>query len=187
MIDAYRIVKARASRGAARAGRLDGARRPGGLGLLQPHRQPRGRRPRHPHPQQPATTSARSRSTPSRSHSDVVLQKSITRGLRPDRSRRRSGRRGRWSAAASAGSSPQIEDGETGWLVDSRRQECAQACLEILADPAGARDSALARQGVRARATSSRRGCCATGSCCFNRLAGNDTAGAEVTSRPSTG
>jgi trehalose synthase len=36
----------------------------------------------------------------------------------------------------------QIEDGESGWLVDSV-EECARACLAILADPAAARARAL--------------------------------------------
>src|SRR6266480_2793494 len=37
----------------------------------------------------------------------------------------------------------QIEDGRTGWLVDSS-EACAAACLEILADPLAARARALA-------------------------------------------
>ena len=56
----------------------------------------------------------------------------------------------------------QIEHGVTGWLVDSST-ECAEACLEILADPARP-----VRQRCSARSTcastSSRRGCSATGS-----------------------
>jgi trehalose synthase len=36
----------------------------------------------------------------------------------------------------------QIEDGVSGWLVDSS-EECAAACLEILADPGAARARAL--------------------------------------------
>src|SRR6184192_2610644 len=36
----------------------------------------------------------------------------------------------------------QIQDGETGWLVDSP-EDCTQACLEILADPPAARQRAL--------------------------------------------
>ena len=40
------------ARRAARAGRLDGQRRPRGLGLLQRHDRPRRRRPRRAHPQQ---------------------------------------------------------------------------------------------------------------------------------------
>ena len=56
----------RDSRGAARARRLDGARRSGGLGLLQPHR--RATRPAIPTStsSRTSTTSARSRSTRSR-------------------------------------------------------------------------------------------------------------------------
>src|SRR5205807_770323 len=37
----------------------------------------------------------------------------------------------------------QIQDGQTGWLVDSSA-ECAEACVEILADPGIARDRARA-------------------------------------------
>ena len=52
VIDAYRIVKEQRPERAARAGRLDGVRRPRGLGLLQLDARARGRRPGHPHPQQ---------------------------------------------------------------------------------------------------------------------------------------
>ena len=52
VIDAYRLVKEEMPDGAARARRLDGHRRPRGLGLLQRDDRPRRRRPRHPHPQQ---------------------------------------------------------------------------------------------------------------------------------------
>ena len=41
----------------------------------------------------------------------------------------------------------QIQDGETGWLVDSST-ECAEACIEILADPAR-----RAQRALRARST----------------------------------
>ena len=45
----------------------------------------------------------------------------------------------------------QIEDGVTGWLVDSA-EECADACCEILADPAAARARAiLGKEEVRLR------------------------------------
>jgi len=45
----------------------------------------------------------------------------------------------------------QIEDGETGWLVDSP-QGCAEACVEILEDPAGARRRAInGKESVRRR------------------------------------
>ena len=45
----------------------------------------------------------------------------------------------------------QIDDGETGWLVDSV-EECAAACIEILRDPAEARTRALkGKEHVRRR------------------------------------
>ena len=65
VIDAYRIVKERAAGRAARAGRLDGLRRPGGLGLLQRDDRARRRRSRTSTSSTTSTTSARSRSTPS--------------------------------------------------------------------------------------------------------------------------
>jgi trehalose synthase len=66
----------------------------------------------------------------------------------------------------------QIRDGETGWLVDSP-EECADACREILDDPAGA--TARGRRGkedVRVRFLMPRllRDWLAL----FNQLAGND-------------
>ncbi len=53
VIDAYRLVQAEGARAAARPGRLDGHRRPGGLGVLQPDHGLRGRGPGHLHPVQP--------------------------------------------------------------------------------------------------------------------------------------
>ena len=61
VIDAYRAVNEASARGAARAGGLDGHRRPRGLGVLQLDDGLRGRRPRHPHPQQPQQRRAPSR------------------------------------------------------------------------------------------------------------------------------
>ena len=72
----------------------------------------------------------------------------------------------------------QIQDGETGWLVDSSL-ECAEACSEILADPAAARARALrGKEYVRLNFLTPRllRDWLAL----FNRLLGNDTAGAEL-------
>src|SRR3954453_6199205 len=40
----------------------------------------------------------------------------------------------------------QIQDGETGWLVESST-ECAEACIEILRDPTGGRPGAVRGQG----------------------------------------
>lgn len=77
-------------------------------------------------------------------HSAAVLQKSIkegfgltvTEGLW----------KGRPTVAGRVGGIPaQIQDGETGWLVDSV-EECAQACLEILEHPEEAR-----RRGQRGK------------------------------------
>src|SRR5262249_758180 len=74
-------------------------------------------------------------------HSQVVLQKSIKEGFgltvtealwktRPT------------VAGRVGGIVAQITDGETGWLVDTS-SEAADACKEILRDPAAARDRAL--------------------------------------------
>jgi len=72
----------------------------------------------------------------------------------------------------------QIENGVTGWLVNSA-QECGLACLEILDDPAGARERALrGKEHVRRNFLTPRllRDWLAL----FNRLVGNDTAGVEL-------
>ena len=141
--------QARATRGAARARGLHGERRPRGLGV-----------PREGASSTPAatptssssptsTTWVASRSTPSSATPTSIVQKSHARGLRAHREPRRCGRRGRRSAATVGGIPLQIEDGVTGYLVSSRA-ECAQRCLEILADPRGTRRMALARQGARA-------------------------------------
>ena len=86
VIDAYRLVKERHPGGAARARRLDGARRPGGLGLLQPDRRARGRRPGHLHPLEPQQRRRRrGQRVPGalgRGHPEVD-----PRGVRPDRDR----------------------------------------------------------------------------------------------------
>jgi trehalose synthase len=72
----------------------------------------------------------------------------------------------------------QIQDGETGWLVDSP-EECAQACLEILADPVTARQRALrGKEFVRRNFLMPR--LLRDWLVLMNLLDGNDTAGAEV-------
>src|SRR2546421_88938 len=74
-------------------------------------------------------------------HSNALIQKSIREGFgltvtealwktRPT------------VAGRVGGIVAQIQDGETGWLVDSS-SECARACIEILRDPAEARQRAL--------------------------------------------
>jgi trehalose synthase len=74
----------------------------------------------------------------------------------------------------------QIQDGETGWLVDPHSpEECARACIEILADPAAARQRALhGKEYVRRNFLMPR--LLRDWLVAFNLLAGNDTAGAEV-------
>ena len=72
----------------------------------------------------------------------------------------------------------QIEDGVTGWLVDSAAG-CAEACVAVLADPAAARDRAVrGKETVRRRFLMPRllRDWLAL----FNRLSGDETAGAEL-------
>ncbi|MFN2628149.1 MAG: glycosyltransferase [Gaiellaceae bacterium] len=72
----------------------------------------------------------------------------------------------------------QIQRGETGWLVDSS-EECAHACLEILADPGMARARARAgKEYVRRHFLTPR--LLRDWLVLFNRLLGNDTAGVEV-------
>jgi trehalose synthase len=73
----------------------------------------------------------------------------------------------------------QIDDGETGWLVDSAA-ECAQACIEILRDPAEARVRALkGKEHVRRHFLTPR--LLRDWLVLFNRLAGNDTGGSTIT------
>ena len=72
----------------------------------------------------------------------------------------------------------QIQDGETGWLVDSP-EECAEACLEILRDPLEARQRALrGKEFVRRNFLMPR--LLRDWLVLFNLLSGNDTAGAEL-------
>jgi trehalose synthase len=72
----------------------------------------------------------------------------------------------------------QIQDGQTGWLVDSP-QECADACIEVLRDPREARQRALrGKEYVRRHFLTPR--LLRDWLVLFNRLLGNDTSGAEV-------
>jgi trehalose synthase len=110
-------------------------------------------------------------------HSAAVLQKSIREGFgltvtealwktRPT------------VAGRVGGIVKQIQEGETGWLVDSSA-ECAAACLEILGDPAAARERALrGKEHVRRNFLTPR--LLRDWLVLFNRLLGNDTAGAEL-------
>ena len=110
-------------------------------------------------------------------HSSAVLQKSIREGFgltvtealwktRPT------------VAGRVGGIVAQIQDGETGWLVDSAA-ECAEACIEILRDPREARQRALrGKEFVRRHFLTPR--LLRDWLVLFNRLLGNDTAGSEV-------
>jgi trehalose synthase len=110
-------------------------------------------------------------------HSAAVLQKSIREGFGLTVTE------SLWKARPTVagrvgGIVAQIQDGETGWLVASSA-ECAQACLEVLADPAGARQRALkGKEYVRRHFLMPR--LLRDWLVLFNRLLGNDTAGAEV-------
>jgi trehalose synthase len=110
-------------------------------------------------------------------HSAAVLQKSIREGFgltvtealwktRPT------------VAGRVGGIVAQIQDGETGWLVDSA-EECAEACVEILRDPREARQRALrGKEYVRRHFLTPR--LLRDWLVLFNRLLGNDTSGAEL-------
>jgi trehalose synthase len=105
-------------------------------------------------------------------HSAAVIQKSIREGFGLTVTE------GLWKgrptvAGRVGGIVAQIEDGVTGWLVDSAA-ECADACKEILADPAAARERALrGKEHVRRHFLTPRllRDWLAL----YNRLDGNDT------------
>jgi trehalose synthase len=116
-------------------------------------------------------------------HSAAVLQKSIREGFGLTVSE------ALWKARPTVagrvgGIVDQIVDHETGWLVDSP-SACAEACLEILADPLGARRFALHGKEVVRRSFLTPR-LLRDWLVLFNRLAGNDTAGAEVATVAAT-
>jgi trehalose synthase len=110
-------------------------------------------------------------------HSNAVLQKSIREGFgltvtealwktRPT------------VAGRVGGIVAQIQDGVTGWLVDSS-DECAEACIEIIRDPREARQRALyGKEYVRKHFLTPR--LLRDWLVLFNQLVGNDTSGAEV-------
>jgi trehalose synthase len=110
-------------------------------------------------------------------HSAAVIQKSIREGFGLTVSE------ALWKARPTVagrvgGIVDQITDGETGWLVDSP-SDCARACLEILDDPVAARRLALRGKEVVRRNFLTPR-LLRDWLVLFNRLRGNDTAGAEV-------
>jgi trehalose synthase len=112
-------------------------------------------------------------------HSAAVIQKSIREGFGLTVSE------ALWKARPTVagrvgGIVDQIEHGETGWLVSSS-SECAAACREILGDPQAARQLALrGKEHVRRNFLTPR--LLRDWLVLFNRLLGNDTAGAEIAS-----
>ncbi len=105
-------------------------------------------------------------------HSAAVIQKSIREGFGLTVSEALW--KGRPTVAGRVGGIvTQIEDGRTGWLVDSS-EDCARACLEILDDPAAARARALAgKENVRRRFLTPR--LLRDRLALFNRLVGRET------------
>jgi trehalose synthase len=109
-------------------------------------------------------------------HSSAVIQKSIKEGFGLTVSE------GLWKARPTVagnvgGIVTQIENGRTGWLVNSS-EECAAACLEVLADPRAARERALAgKEHVRRHFLTPL--LLRNRLALFNRLAGRDI-GAEL-------
>ncbi|MCW2962844.1 MAG: glycosyl transferase group 1 [Actinomycetia bacterium] len=82
-------------------------------------------------------------------------------------------------AGRAGGIVAQVTDGVTGWLVNSA-EECAQACIEVLRDPAAARARALrGKEHVRRHFLTPR--LLRDWLVLFNRLAGNDTGGSTIT------
>ena len=110
-------------------------------------------------------------------HSAAVLQKSIREGF--GLTVTEALWKGRPTVAGRVGGIVvQIEHGKTGWLVDSS-MECAEACKEILADAAASRQRALrGKEHVRKHFLTPR--LLRDWLVLFNRLLGNDTAGADV-------
>jgi trehalose synthase len=110
-------------------------------------------------------------------HANAVVQKSIREGFGLTVSE------ALWKArptvaGAVGGIVDQIEDGASGWLVASAT-ECAEACKEILAEPAAAKERALrGKEHVRRHFLTPR--LLRDWLVLLNRLLGNDTAGADV-------
>jgi trehalose synthase len=74
----------------------------------------------------------------------------------------------------------QIEDGETGWLVSSP-EECAEACLQVLNDPAEAHRRAIrGKEAVRRRFLTPR--LLRDWLLLYNHQLGNDVSGEELVS-----
>jgi len=111
-------------------------------------------------------------------HARAVLQKSTREGF--GLTVTEALWKGRPTIAGRAGGIvAQIDDGRTGWLVDSV-EECAEASLEVLRDPSAARARALeGKEDVRRRFLTPR--LLRDWLVLFNLLAGNDTGGSSIT------
>jgi trehalose synthase len=111
-------------------------------------------------------------------HSRAVIQKSIREGFGLTVTE------ALWKARPTiagrvGGIVAQIDDGRTGWLVDSI-EECAEASVEVLDDPTAARARALqGKEDVRRRFLTPR--LLRDWLVLFNLLAGNDTGGSSIT------
>jgi len=110
-------------------------------------------------------------------HSAAVIQKSIREGFGLTVSEALW--KGRPTVAGNVGGIvTQIEDGRSGWLVNSA-EECAAACLEVLADPPAARARALiGKEHVRRHFLTPR--LLRDRLALFNLLLGYDTLGADL-------
>ena len=112
-------------------------------------------------------------------HSDAVVQKSTKEGFGLTVTE------ALWKArpvvaGRVGGIVAQIEDGETGWLVDTV-EECAEACIEILRDRAEARRRALkGKEYVRRHFLTPR--LLRDWLVLFNQLAGKDTGASDIIS-----
>jgi trehalose synthase len=111
-------------------------------------------------------------------HSRAVIQKSIREGFGLTVTE------ALWKARPTiagrvGGIVAQIDDGRTGWLVDSI-EECAAAGVQVLEDPTAARARALqGKEDVRRRFLTPR--LLRDWLVLFNLLAGNDTGGSSIT------
>jgi trehalose synthase len=111
-------------------------------------------------------------------HSDALVQKSTKEGF--GLTVTEALWKGRPMVAGRVGGIvAQIADGESGWLVASA-EECAEACIEILRDPTeGHRRALRGKEYVRRHFLTPR--LLRDWLVLFNQLAGNDTAGSEIT------
>jgi trehalose synthase len=111
-------------------------------------------------------------------HSDAVIQKSTREGFGLTVTE------ALWKArpvvaGRVGGIVAQIDNGRTGWLVDSPH-ECAQACVEVLRNTSEARERALrGKEHVRRNFLTPR--LLRDWLVLFNRLAGNDTGDSTIT------